>query len=144
MSKTFTLSEAQRLIPVLGALTERARDAAMRAGLLDLKMQELSQQIFLSGGLNVDVPAAARRRAEREKAMAEAKSTLEEIEEIGADVADLEEGRLEFPCLADGRTLLLCWTLGEGEITHWRETEEGSPMRELAEGPFGRERDRFN
>ena len=39
-------------------------------------MQQLSHRIFLSGGMHVDVSAAARRRAEREKAVQEAKDTL--------------------------------------------------------------------
>ncbi len=140
MSKNFTLGEAQILIPVLEALVHRAREAAVRASVLDVHMQELTQRIFLSGGLHVDVPAAARRRAEREKAMQEARDTVEEIEEIGASVADLEDGRLEFPCLAEGRTVLLCWTMGETEITHWREPEEGSPQHPIEDGPFGRDR----
>ena len=48
--------------------------------------------------MHVDVAAAARRRAEREKAVQEAKDTLQEIEEIGVQVQDLEEGLLDFPC----------------------------------------------
>ena len=104
-------------------------------------MQELSQRIFLSGGMHVDVAAAARRRAEREKAVQEAKSTIEEIEEIGARVGDLEEGRLEFPYLLDGREVLLCWTLGEDEeIRQWREDEEDSPLRSISDGILRRDR----
>ena len=63
--KTFTLEEARTLLPVLGALLRRAREAALRAGGLEGEMQELSQRIFLAGGLHVDVAEAARRRAER-------------------------------------------------------------------------------
>ncbi|QHN04560.1 DUF2203 family protein [Granulicella sp. WH15] len=147
MSKTFTLSEAQTLIPVLESLVHRARSAAIRASTLDTQMQELSQRIFLSGGLHVDVPKAARRRAEREKAMQEARDTVEEIEEIGASIADLDEGRLELPAMAEGRIVLLCWTMGDAEIVQWRESEEGSPLRRMGDGPFGpsgRERERPN
>ena len=109
LGKTFTLDEAKTLLPVLSALLEKARGAALRAGALENEMQELSQRIFLSGGLHVDVPAAARRRAEREKAMQEARSQIEEITEIGVEVSDQDEGGLEFPCLpgrADGDALL--------------------------------------
>ncbi len=108
-------------------------------------MQELSQKIFLSGGMHVDVPAAARRRAERDKAVQEARSTIEEIEEIGARVGDMEDGRLEFPYLLDGREVLLCWALGdEDEIKQWREDEEDSPLRSVNDGLFRRDRDRLN
>ena len=138
MSKTFTLGEAQVLLPVLGALVRRAREAAVRANEYESEMQELSQRIFLSGGMHVDVAAAARRRAERDKAVQEAKSTIEEIEEIGASVKDLSEGALEIPTLLEGRPVLLCWTLGEPEITHWREPEDEADVRREVDARFGR------
>lgn len=145
MAKTFTLDEAKTLLPVLGALLRRAHEAALRASTLEAEMQELSQRIFLSGGLHVDVPAAARRRAEREKALAEAKSSIEEIEEIGARVGEMEEGRLEFPHLLEGREVLLCWTLGEEEeIRHWREDEDDSELKSTDDRSFRRERERPN
>lgn len=145
MGKTFTLEEARTLLPVLGALLKRARDAALRANRYEGEMQALSQRIFLSGGMHVDVPAAARRRAERDKGVQEARSTIEEIEEIGARVGDMEEGRLEFPYALDGREVLLCWTLGdEEEIRQWREDEDGSPLKSVTDGNFKRDRDRLN
>ncbi len=145
MGKTFTLDEANTLLPVLGALLERARAAAVRAGEFEREMQELSQRIFLSGGMHVDVGAAARRRAERDKAVGEAQSTVEEIGQIGARVADLGEGRLEFPSALEGREVLFCWALGGGEeIALWREDVEGAELQRLAEGPFRRERERPN
>ena len=138
MSKVFTLAEVQILVPVLGALVRRAREAAVRANELESEMQELSQRIFLSGGMHVDVAAAARRRAERDKAVQEAKSTIEEIEEIGARVKDLSEGALEMPSLLEGRPVLLCWSLGEAEVAHWREPEDEANVRREVDGRFGR------
>jgi len=65
LSKTFTLGEAQTLLPVLESLLQRARASALRGAELQLEMQQLSQRIFLSGGMHVDVAAAARRRGAR-------------------------------------------------------------------------------
>jgi len=145
LGKTFTLEEARTLLPVLGALLKRARDAALRASRHEAEMQALSQRIFLSGGMHVDVAAAARRRAERDKGVQEARSTIDEIEEIGARVGDMEDGRLEFPYMLDGREVLLCWTLGEEEeIRQWREDEDGSPLKSVTDGAFKRDRDRLN
>ncbi len=145
MSKTFTLDEAQTLLPVLSALLERGREAALRASGLESEMQELGQRIFLSGGLHVDVAAAARRRAEREKALAEARSTIEEIEAIGARVIEIDGSGLEFPCVVEGRTVLLCWSLGEDGITQWREESDAEDVRREVDGRFNRrERDRLN
>lgn len=145
MIKTFTLSEAQTMLRVLEALLRRAQAAGIRAGELEAGMQQLSYRIHLSGGMHVDVTAAARRRAERDKAAQEATDTLAEIEAIGVQVQDLEEGLLDFPCVKDGKTVMLCWKLGEDAITHWHESEDGFAGRRPLDDGFGKpERERLN
>ena len=145
VSKTFTLGEAQTLLPVLEALLKRAQSAATRASEIELEMQALSQRIFLSGGMRVDVVSAARRRAEREKAMQDAKDTLAEMDAIGVQIKDLEHGLLDFPCSIDGKTVLLCWKLGEKEIGFWHTAEDGFAGRKPLDARFGKsERERLN
>jgi hypothetical protein len=108
-------------------------------------MQQLSQRIFLSGRDACKCGAAARRRAEREKALQEARDTLAEIDEIGVQVKDLEQGLLDFPCVMDGKTVLLCWKLGEKEIGYWHTTEDGFAGRKRLDARFGKtERERLN
>ncbi len=138
MSKTFTLGEAQTLLPVVEALLRKAQEAAARSGELEAEMQVLGHRIFLSGGMHVDVSVAARRRAERDKAVQEAKDTLAEIDSIGVQVKDLEEGLLDFPSVMDGKPVLLCWKLGEPAIAHWHTEEEGFAGRKPLDPRFGK------
>jgi hypothetical protein len=145
LSKTFTVSEAQMLLPVLEALLQRARTSALKAAELEEGLQRLSYRIFLSGGMHVDVAAAARRRAERDKAAQEARDTIAEIEAIGVQVNDLEQGLLDFPTVMDGKSVLLCWKLGEKEIGYWHSPEDGFDARKPLDGRFGKtERERLN
>jgi hypothetical protein len=145
LNKTFTLGEAQTLLPVVESLLRRAQGAGARAGVLESEMQQLTQRIFLSGGMHVNVAVAARRRAEREKALQEARDTLAEIDEIGVQVKDLEQGLLDFPCVMDGKTVLLCWKLGEKEIGFWHSPEDGFAERKPVDARFGKqERERLN
>ena len=145
MSKTFTLSEAQTLLPVLESLLRKAQTAGARAGELEREMQQLSQKIFMSGGMHVNVAVAARRRAEHEKALKESRDTLAEIDEIGVQVKDLEQGLLDFPAVMDGKAVLLCWKLGEKEIGYWHSEEDGFAGRKPLDGRFGKvERERLN
>jgi hypothetical protein len=145
VSKTFTLSEAQMLLPVVESLLRKAQAAGLRAGELEQEMQQLSQRIFMSGGMHVNVAQAARRRAEREKALQEARDTLGEIDEIGVQVKDLEQGLLDFPCAMEGRTVLLCWKLGEPEIGYWHSEEDGFAGRKPLDARFGKtEKERLN
>ena len=145
MTRTFTVSEAQTLLPVLESLLIRAREQGLRANTLNYEMQQLSQRIHLAGGMHVDVVAVARRRGERDKTAQQAKDTLTEIEEIGVTVQDLGEGLLDFPCQVDGEVVLLCWKLGEPVIAHWHTTEEDAEARRPLDARFGKgERERLN
>jgi hypothetical protein len=133
------------LLPVVESLLRKARAAGARAGELEQEMQELSQRIFMSGGMHVNVAQAARRRAEREKALQEARDTLGEIDEIGVQVKDLEQGLLDFPCVMEGQTVLLCWKLGEPEIGFWHAEEDGFAGRKPLDARFGKiEKERLN
>jgi hypothetical protein len=145
LSKTFTLGEAQTLLPLLESLLLRARTSALRGAELELEMQRLSHRIFLSGGMHVDVAVAARRRAEREKAAQETKDTIAEIEAIGAQVHDLEAGILDFPCQVEGHSALLCWKLGEIGIAHWHGVDDAAEERIPLDGRLVKgERERLN
>ena len=123
--KTFTLDEAQTLLPVLRTLLARAIDGKQKIEESEKEFQDLNHRILLSGGLFVDVPKIARRRAERDKALQGTKDALAEIEAIGVQVKDLELGLLDFPCIVDNQVVLLCWKLGEEKIEYWHGLEEG-------------------
>jgi len=95
--------------------------------------------------MHVNVAQAAKRRAEREKALQEARDTLAEMDEIGVQVKDLEKGLLDFPCLMEGHTVLLCWKLGEKEIGFWHSADDGFEGRKPLDARFGKaERERLN
>ncbi|HLJ29023.1 MAG TPA: DUF2203 domain-containing protein [Candidatus Angelobacter sp.] len=123
--KTFTLEEAQTLLPVLRSLLQRSIDGKKLIEQTEKEFQDLNHRILLSGGLFVDVPKVARRRAERDKAIQGTKDALAEIEAIGVQVKDLDIGLLDFPCVVDDRIVLLCWKLGEETIQYWHGQEEG-------------------
>jgi hypothetical protein len=123
--KTFTHPEASALLPVLRTLLKRAMDGKRLIETVEREFQDLRHRILLSGGLCVDVPAAARRRAERDKALQEIKDALAEIEAIGVQVKDLDIGLLDFPCIVEDEIVLLCWKYGEDKIAFWHGLEEG-------------------
>lgn len=124
--KTFTLDEAQSLLPVLESLLKQAMAAKEAIETIDQSLQSLSHKIYLSGGLLVEVPRVIAKKAERERAVQRIKDTVNEIHSTGVQVKDLDIGLLDFPSLVDGETVLLCWKLGEGAtIGHWHGLEEG-------------------
>jgi len=123
--RTFTLDEAQSLLPVLESLLRTAIAGKKVMEEFEAEQQELNHRIFLNGGTHVDVVPFARRKAERVKAEQRAKDAIAEIDSIGVQVKDLDIGLLDFPCEVEGEIILLCWKLGETSITHWHGTQEG-------------------
>jgi hypothetical protein len=123
--RTFTLQEAQSMLPILESLLRRSIESKTLIEEVDQEANELSERIFLNGGMLVDVRACAARRAQRDKAIHAAADTLAEINAIGVQVKDLDIGLLDFPCKVDGEIILLCWKMGEPTISHWHGTEEG-------------------
>ena len=123
--RTFTLDEAQSLLPVLESLLRTAINAKNLIEKADAEQQALQHRIFLNGGMFLDIVPLARRKAERAKAEQRAKDAVAEIDSIGVQVKDLDIGLLDFPCVVEGQIILLCWKLGEKSITHWHGTQEG-------------------
>ena len=125
MARTFTVAEAESLLPVLESLLRSAIEAKKLIEEVDAEQQALASRVFLNGGTMVNIVAVARRKAEREKALQKAKDAVAEIDATGVQVKDLDIGLLDFPCIVGEEVILLCWKLGEKGIKHWHGTEEG-------------------
>lgn len=123
--RTFSLDEAQNLIPVLESLLRSAMQGKQLIHEVEEELQAIGGRIFHSGGATIDVVHFARRKAQREKAVQSVKDSLAEIDATGVQVKDLDIGLLDFPCLVDDQVILLCWKLGEEKITHWHGVDEG-------------------
>jgi hypothetical protein len=123
--KTFTLEQAHTLLPILKSLLKQSMDGKKAIEQIEKEFQDLKHRILLSGGFSVDVPALARRRAARDKAVQDTKDALAEIDAIGVQVKDLDMGLLDFPCKVEDQIMLLCWKYGEEKIQYWHSQEEG-------------------
>lgn len=138
--RTFTFDEAQTLLPVLESLLRTAIAGKEVIEDVNEEFQELTQRIFLNGGTSVNILHMAKRRAEGEKTTQKVKDALAEIDAIGVQVKDIDIGLLDFPCEVDGRTVLLCWKLGEKSITHWHGVSEGFAGRKPVDARIAKAR----
>lgn len=54
-----------------------------------------------------------------------------ELDSLGIQLKDFTIGLIDFPCMRDGRIVLLCWKLGEGDrIEWWHDVEAGYAGRQ--------------
>lgn len=136
--KTFTLDEAQSLLPVLESLLKRAIEGKQAAEEVESGLSEIARQIYLTGGMRVEPGKVAKLRAEMDKHLERVRESVAEIDSIGVQVKDLETGLLDFPCRLEDQVVLLCWRMGEPSITHWHTTESGIKGRQPVDERFRR------
>ncbi|HSA93878.1 MAG TPA: DUF2203 domain-containing protein [Terriglobales bacterium] len=123
--RTFTLDEAQQLLPMLEPLLDAAVHNKKQVEEIDSELQALGHRISASGGMLLQIGHWAERRAQRDAALESVQQTLSEIDALGVQVKDLDTGLLDFPCQVGDSVILLCWKLGEKKIAHWHGPTEG-------------------
>lgn len=58
-------------------------------------------------------------------------SYTSELDTLGVQLKDYERGLIDFPSLREGRVVLLCWHLGDGDqIEWWHDVESGFAGRQ--------------
>ena len=136
--KTFTIEEAQALLPVLEALLRRASESKEAAEQVEANLNELNRRIYMAGGMRVDIGSVARQRVEMEANLTRVRESISEMDSIGVQVKDMEAGLLDFPCRVDDEIVLLCWRAGEAAIEYWHTVEAGFKGRQPLDDRFRR------
>jgi len=136
--RTFTIDEAQSLLPVLESLLKRAIEGKQAAEKVETDLADVARRIYFAGGMKVDAADILRQRAELEEHLKRVRETIAEIDAIGVQVKDLDTGLLDFPCRVEDEVVLLCWRLGEPSIEHWHTMEAGFKGRQPVDERFRR------
>jgi hypothetical protein len=112
----FTPEQANRLLPKLKTVLRQLRDA--RDLLTDSDAHEALGDAAPSNGGG----EAGRQVGE---AFLEVRRLLVALQETGIVIRDVERGLVDFPALVGGHEVFLCWELGEDEVRHWHDLEDG-------------------
>ena len=117
--KTFTLSEANELIPVIRPKLDRLKRLYERLGTLRGDAKAAASAGESGGGGMEDGPVYV-------KLLYEIGKITAEIGALGVQLKDYTRGLIDFPSLRSGKIVLLCWQLGEtDQIEWWHEPETG-------------------
>ncbi len=119
MTAYFDLSTANERVaelrPLLVSLRED-RDAVARA------QGRLEQMRATDGDHHVELE---REREELTLVVRRMAAAVRQIDAWGITLRDISAGLVDFPALANGRPIWLCWRLGEADIAWWHELEAG-------------------
>jgi hypothetical protein len=98
-TKHFTPEEANKLLPLIKPIVSQV---AVRASMLD--------QLF------------GRQRTE---IIRENERLVRQLAEMGVQMKDFRTGLIDFPAVRFGEEVLLCWKLGESEVSFWHNLTDG-------------------
>ena len=136
MAKRFTLQEAQNLIPTVDRLLQQAIAMKSEYDEAERVIQQFTEWVMLMGGVQVDRERALDSRSRRESAATQLRNAIEQVQELGCVVTDLDTGLVDFPTLFRGVEVYLCWKLGETSIEFWHGVDEGFRGRKAIDPDF--------
>jgi hypothetical protein len=117
--KLFTIQEANALLPSVRTIVARIQQAHRRVAQYRDDAKEAAEAAEKGGGGISSGLAYA-------QALTELTTRISELEALGVQLKDFERGLVDFPSLRDGRVVLLCWQMGEGdELEWWHDVDAG-------------------
>ena len=117
--KIFTVQEANALLPDVRTILAKIQRAHRKLSKYRNEAKKASEAAEQGGGGIVEGAAYA-------SILTELTLQLGELEGLGVQLKDFERGLVDFPSLRDGRIVLLCWQMGEGdELEWWHDVDAG-------------------
>jgi hypothetical protein len=136
MPRRFTHAEAQRLIPRVDRLLREAIEFKASYEEAEKEIQAFQERVMMMGGLTVDRERAIDARTRRDGAAAQLRNAIEQVQQAGCLIKDLDIGLIDFPTTYRGVEVYLCWKLGEDGIEYWHGVEEGFRGRKKIDEDF--------
>jgi hypothetical protein len=117
--KIFTVQEANALLPDVRKIVGKIQRAHRKIARYSEDAKKAAEAAERGGGGFSDGVAYA-------FVLTELTVQISELEALGVQLKDFERGLVDFPSLRDGRVVLLCWQLGEGdELEWWHDVDAG-------------------
>lgn len=144
MTRFFDLDEANAALPELRTILESLRDE--RAELIRLRDQVVAGQApsDAPSEVNVGRPGSGVKpgapdtpqdagdaeirvlRLRMQGVIDQMQAGVARIDEMGVTLREIETGLIDFPALASGRQIWLCWRLADpGDVEWWHELGDG-------------------
>ena len=128
--KTFLLDEANAIVPRFQLLMEKLQRGALR---LNGEIEILAREVGVEPSALTPDDLLRNRPAAR-ALIEELDAIVQEIEDSGAHLKDVQLGLVDFPSERDGEIVYLCWQFGEPEVAFWHRMEDGFSGRQPLPG----------
>ena len=122
--KLFTVEDANALLPTVRGIVRRIQRAYRRVSAGQEGARAAAEGAGRGGG-------GMEGGSDYVLALTDLAEASGELEALGVQLKDYERGLIDFPTMRDGRVVLLCWQLGEGdELEWWHDLEAGFAGRQ--------------
>ena len=118
-TKIFTVEEANALLPQVRVIVGKIQRAHRKIARYRDDAKKAAEGAEQGGGGMPEGIAYA-------VLLTNLTTQITALESLGVQLKDFERGLVDFPSLRDGRVVLLCWQLGEGdELEWWHDVDAG-------------------
>ena len=118
MGSYFTVKSANEILPIIIKKYEYAKK---QKDLITKTEQELTQSMSTENSL-IDY---AKLKQKLNSVVTKFYQSLEDLENTGVVVKQLDQGLLDFPAKRFDQEIWLCWKEGETEVKFWHEKDSG-------------------
>jgi hypothetical protein len=129
--RLFSLDEARAALPVVRPILEELAECKRGLELVQAALLEMTPKMR-SNGHRLE---ALGLEHQMESMIERLSAGMREIEKLGIELKDIDQGLIDFPSIHRGRVVHLCWRLGEETIDFWHEITTGfagrRPVSEL-------------
>jgi hypothetical protein len=117
--KLFTIEEANAMLPSVRERLKTIQRSRRRLGAFRKEAKKAAEGAEMGGG-------GMEGGALYAIVISQFTAEIAELEASGIQLKDFDRGLIDFPSLRDGRVVLLCWQLGEGdEVEWWHDMDAG-------------------
>ena len=126
MARYFGIDEANALVGDVRPVLEELRDDRERVA----EIQSVLQRERENNGSAEHAEQLADKEEEIRDIVQRMQHAVAQIDDWGITLREISTGLIDFPALANGRPIWLCWRLGENDIAWWHEANEGFDSRQ--------------
>jgi len=117
--RLFTIEEANALLPTVRKVLVKIQQAHRQLSTNRAEAKKAAEGAERGGGAILNGLVYAQQLLKLTELMGK-------LESIGVQLKDIDRGLVDFPSMREGRVVLLCWQVGEGdELEWWHDVDAG-------------------
>jgi hypothetical protein len=126
VTRYFGIDQANDLVEEVRPLLQQLRDDREEVARIQSELQRQRE----TNGSAEHAEQLTQMQTELRHIVRRMQQSVNQIDGLGITLRDIGSGLIDFPALANGRPIWLCWRLGENDVEWWHEVNVGFDSRQ--------------